>query len=54
MNPQDIQNILAFLNRCQLQGSEAEELVRLKQLLVTFGNKVINDLKPEVADGEGA
>lgn len=39
MTPQDIQNILAFLNRCDLKGNEAVEMVRLQQLLVKIGQE---------------
>jgi len=31
---QQLQNLLSFLNRVQLQGNEAEELVRLKLIIV--------------------
>ena len=41
MNKSDISNLLVFLNRVQLNGTEAAELVRLQQLLVKMGNEMI-------------
>jgi hypothetical protein len=36
MTKQDIQNILALLNRVQINGTEAGEFIRLQQVLVEF------------------
>ncbi len=48
MNKQDINNILTFLNRTQLNGNEALELVRLQQLLTKIANEIVSE--PKVVD----
>lgn len=40
MNKQDIQNILVFLSRVDLKGSEAIEFMRLQNVLVNFANNI--------------
>jgi hypothetical protein len=42
---QQLQNLLGFLNRVQLQGNEAEELVRLKMIFVQEGQKLQTETK---------
>ena len=37
---QQLQNLLGFLNRVNLTGNEAEELVRLKMIFVQEGQKL--------------
>ena len=41
-----IRNLLAFLNRTQLQGSEAETLVQLKIALVTLAKELEKPVEP--------
>lgn len=38
MNTHDAQNILAFLNRCDLKGNESMEMTRLQNLLLDIVN----------------
>ncbi len=45
MNKQDINNILTFLNRTQLSGNEALELVRLQQLLTKIASETVSESK---------
>lgn len=45
LTTEEAKTIVAFLNRVQLQGNEAETLVYLKQKLLT---------KPSTTDGEGS
>jgi len=42
LTPEQIKNLLVFLNRVQLQGNEAEVLVQLKIIL----NNVLRNLPP--------
>jgi len=47
LTPEQIRNLLVFLNRVQLQGNEAEALVQLKIIL----NNVLRNL-PSAANKE--
>jgi len=40
MQPQDIQNILRFLARVDLKGSEASEMARLQATLIKMGQSM--------------
>jgi len=48
LNQQDVQNTLVFLDRCQLQGREAEALVHLKYKYVSILEelKLLAEQKP--------